>query len=161
VADVRGFVGDYPAALARLDGAVAGYRPRDALVSVPQEGALEYAMALARARHGGQEITFSISGVEVFHLAKKGNSVHVMAAERIGISREVLDKYEAIRARYRHPLFRRQLILNILRGEPWYGGFDKVFATNPQGHFVVKASDDKLIHSSRKFAHDVRERFNI
>jgi CRISPR-associated protein Cmx8 len=162
VADVRRFVRDYPAALAKLDSALARYRPRDAVVSVPQEGALEYAMGLARAKHADGEIALNISGVEVFHLVKEGNNIHILAADRVGISKDVLRRYEAFRnVGYRHPLFRRQLILNILRGEPWYAGFDTVFLANPQGHFVIGVADDKLLRSARDFARDVEKRFAI
>jgi CRISPR-associated protein Cmx8 len=52
------------------------------------------------------------------------------------VAPSLLDKYEAIRDNYRDPLFKRQRILNLLREEPWYRGFDQLFSRNSLERFI-------------------------
>lgn len=139
VTDADGFVEDFPEVVANLRSEAAGYRPREAVVSVPVEGGLEYlrnVTGLAKAKAGTGTTAYNVAGVEVYHLDKRDKSVHVLAADRVALSQAVVEKYEAIRGRYRDPLFRRQIVLNLLRGELSYRGFDRVFARIPYERFV-------------------------
>jgi CRISPR-associated protein Cmx8 len=155
VMDFEGFCHDFPAAMDKLRPQAAGYRPRDAVISVPQEGGLEYMhhlLGLAKAKSEGQEIAlYDVTGVEVYHLEKRGNNVHMLAAERIAIDQRILEDYEAIRGRYFDPIYRRQRILNLLRRDPWYSGFAEVFASNRYEFFVGS--------KAARFQGDVRKQF--
>ena len=139
VTDFAGFLTDFRGMVGSLDPAVSGYTPRNAIISIPEEAALEYAAgiaAVARARASDSVLAFSTAAVEVYHLDKRGNSIPVLFSGRVTLSPELLNDYEQIRHRYHHPLFHRQLILNLLRGSPWYAGFDGVFARNPKNLFL-------------------------
>jgi CRISPR-associated protein Cmx8 len=158
VDDVEGFTVDFEESLARLDAtpAPSKYRPRDAVISVPQEGGLEYLRQVARLVHGRAiegERRFSVSGVDVYFLESLTKGVRLRGTHRVGVSQRVLDGYDAIRRRYGTPQFRRQLILNLLRERPWYLGFDALFVTTSSEHFVGKYS--------RWFAHDARSHFDL
>jgi CRISPR-associated protein Cmx8 len=154
VSDLVGFSHDFPASLPQLTTDMSGYRPRDALISIPQEGALEYlhhVLGIARARAVEHEIHYSLASVEVYHLEKRGNSVHVLTTDRVVPAPDLLEDYEAIRTRYRDPLFRRQIILNLLRREPWYHGFDRLFAQEAHDRFVGAAASRFSRDASRRF----------
>ncbi len=163
VVDVDGFVDEFPGFVAGLKGEVAGYRPRDSIVSVPQEGALEYMRAVmqiakARVHPRRQEMAYCIAGVEVYHLQKRGNTIPVLTSDRVALDQSVLQDYETVRERYRHPLFRRQIVLNILRGQPWYRGFDGVLSDSPQKLFVGRKSGVFSRDAGRKFRSEFEER---
>jgi CRISPR-associated protein Cmx8 len=139
VSDLEGFVQDFPDTTAQLKPELAGYRPREAVISLPQEGGLEYLRhltRLAKARAGRGALAYSIAGVDIYHLEKQGNNIRMLAADRVSVAPSLLDKYEAIRDNYRDPLFKRQRILNLLREEPWYRGFDQVFSRNSLKRFI-------------------------
>jgi CRISPR-associated protein Cmx8 len=139
VSDLEGFVQDFPDTTAQLTPELAGYRPRGAVISLPQEGGLEYLRhltRLAKARAGRGALGYSIAGVDIYHLEKQGNNIRTLGADRVSVAPSLLDKYEAIRDNYRDPLFKRQRILNLLREEPWYRGFDQLFSRNSLERFI-------------------------
>lgn len=139
VSDLEGFVHDFPATTYQLKPDLAGYRPKESVISVPQEGGLEYfhhITRLTKAKTERGELAYSLAGVEVYHMEKRGNSIHMLRADRVSVTPSLLEKYETIRGCYRDPLFRRQRILNLLRGEPWYRGFDQVFSHNDSMRFI-------------------------
>lgn len=139
ISDVDGFVQDFPNTVAQLGADMAGYRPRDSVISLPQEGGLEYLhhlMSLAKVKGQVGELGYSIAGVEVYHLQKQGNNIHTLSVDQVSVIPRVLEKYEAIRGCYRDPLFKCQRILNLLRDRPWYQGFDEVFSYNDCERFI-------------------------
>jgi CRISPR-associated protein Cmx8 len=139
VSDLKGFVKEFPDTTAELTLELAGFRPRGAVISLPQEGGLEYLRhltRLARAKAQRGDLAYSIAGVDIFELEKQGNNIHMLSADRVSVAPSLLDKYEAIRDNYHDPLFKRQRILNLLRGEPWYRGFDQLFSGNDSKRFI-------------------------
>lgn len=150
--DFRGFVQDFPETLAQLGTQMAGYRPKQAVVALPQEGGLEYLHHLLGLAKAKADIA-NVSGVEVFHLEKRGNSIHMLSTDRVPVSRGILEQYEAIRDKYYSVLFRRQLILNLIRREPWYREFDRVFAKGPMEGFIGQ--------KAHRFSSDVQRRFEV
>ena len=156
VIDLKRFARSFRQAVAELDEETVMTRPRGALITVPQEGALEYMhqlIALAKAHQEAQSIALSVLGIEVFWLVRKGNNVNVIASDRISVSEETLDEYDAIRDRYRHTLFRRQMILNLLHEKPWYQGFNEVFDNHPHELFIG--------NDATYFRNDVVRRFRL
>jgi CRISPR-associated protein Cmx8 len=161
VSGLDGFVRAFPESVAQLGTEMAGYRPREAVISLPQEGGLEYlrhlaSLAKGKARAG--EIAYSVAGVEVYHLEKQGKSIHVLAADRVAATADMLEEYEAIRGRYRHPLFRRQIILNLLWGDPWYRGFERIFATHRREWFIGSHAERFVVDARRRFETGFQER---
>lgn len=156
VADVWAFAEEFPDTIGQLDEQTAGYRPRDAVLSIPQEGALEYLRhlsTLARARAGQGNLQYSVTGVEVYLMVKRGRNIMLLSTGRVAADADLLNEYEIIRGRrYRHPVLKAQLILNLLRGEPWYRGFGRVFDTQPQEIFL---------HVATQFGADARRRLAV
>ena len=152
VSDHGGFVQDFVETLAQLGTQMAGYRPKQAVIALPQEGGLEYLHHLLSLVQAQADIA-NVTGVEVFHLEKRGNSIHMLGADRVPVARGILEQYEAIRDKYYSVLFRRQLILNLIRGKPWYREFERVFAKSPREGFIGP--------KAHKFSSDVRRRFEV
>lgn len=160
VIDFERFQNAFRETVAQLDRQTVGSRPRDSLIVLPQEGALEYMhhlTALAKARQEAQSIAYSVTGIEVFCLSRKGHSVHVSSSDRVPISEDLLEEYDAIRNRYWHTLFRKQMILNLLAARPWYSGFDRVFDINPYENFLGKKTTFFQSDAARRFRLDNEE----
>lgn len=152
VSDPNGFVQAFPETFAQLGTQMAGYRPKQAVIALPQEGGLEYLHHLLGLVQAQADVA-NVTGMEVFHLEKRGNSIHMLGADRVPVARHILEQYEAIRDKYYSVIFRRQLILNLLRGEPWYREFDRVFAKSPKEGFIGP--------KAHRFSSDVRRRFEV
>jgi len=159
VSDIQGFAQDFPETITNLGNDEWKYRPKDAVISVPQEGGLEYLYHLMRLAKGKADIgSYNVAGVEVYHLKppdrQKGERlVRLVATDKVVGTRGLLEQYEAIRDKYYSVLFRRQLILNLIRGEPWYREFDRVFAKGSKGGFIGA--------KAHRFSSDVRRRFEV
>lgn len=154
VTDLDGFVEGFRARVGQLSEAMAGFRPRNAVLSLPEEGGLSYLSnlaAIARAKASTGNIGFNVADIEVYHLAKRGNNVAMLGSGRVPASREIVEQYDAIRHDYRNLLLRGQLIRNLLRGQPWYAGFNHLFA--------VRDLDLFLGDSGRWFATEVARKF--
>lgn len=155
VEDIEGFVEDFPSVVGALDPAPDRYRPRGSVISVPQEGALEYCRSLARVAKASAsrgKWDFTVGGIEVFTVEPQAKGVRLIGTHRVDMSERTLERYEEVRRGYRNPVFRRQLITNILRDEPWYKGFDRALSTVPYGLAVGSAAS---------FAVDARAHFRV
>jgi CRISPR-associated protein Cmx8 len=147
VADLEEFLETFPRVVGELSAEAAGYRPRQALISVPEEGALEFlsqVSRIVRARAAREETSRSVHAVEVYHLKKRGNTGPVLHAGRVAMDRGTLERYELVRG-LRHPLLKGQLIRNLLGNTPWHHGFDGLFAVHPwevffEGEFIREVS---------------------
>jgi CRISPR-associated protein Cmx8 len=160
VSDLEGFVQVFPDTIASLGNEMIRFGlPREAVISLPQEGGLEYMhhlMSLARAKAQRGETAHNVAAIEVYHLkppdyTKNERMVRIIGADRVTAATALLEKYEAIRGHYHDPLFKRQIILNLLLGEPWHGGFDCVFAQNDFGRFIGSQAE--------RFSRDARRYF--
>ncbi len=139
VTDYSAFLLDFAEYIAGLKEVPGRVRPPSSQIALPEEAGLEYAAMLAsitRARHRESGLTYSTAGVDVYHLMKRGNSIPILHSGRIPVSSDLLHQYEAIRDKYQHHVFRRQLVINILRGAPWFTGFQDVFARYPSAWFL-------------------------
>jgi CRISPR-associated protein Cmx8 len=157
VADLAGFVQDFPDLIAELTSDAHGYRPRDGVLSLPHEGALEYlrhVAHLARSRAEVGNLAFTVTGVEIFQLQQRGNNIDLRATARVPADPALVESYEAIQGQYRNPLFRAQLIRNLLDGSPWYHGFDRLFAVQDRALFVGPAAGPFAASARRRFVPD-------
>lgn len=152
VCDLEGFVEEFCDMIAQLKPDLAGYRPAESVVSVPQEGALEYIAALVRSKAQAGAVAYNIASVELYHLNKKGNNIVTLMSGRLAVDDLARKKYEAIRGQYRHPLFRMQMIRNLLDGREWYSGFDRLMSPRDKEWFIGSKS---------WFPNDVRRHFTI
>lgn len=153
VINVPVFCLDFKHAMQQLTPESAGYRPKGSIISLPQEGALAYGSQLMQiSRTTGLKANWgNVCGMEVYHLYKpKGSrSVHLLASDRLEINTYTLRTYHHIRSTAWNPLFKRQCILNLLSGKPWYKGFERTFSTQSKDLFLGNSP------SARLFAGDV------
>jgi len=152
VCDLEGFVEEFCSMTAQLKHELAGYRPVESVISVPQEGALEYIAALVRSKAHAGAIAYNIASVEIYHLNKQGNNIVTLVSGRLPVDDLIRKSYEVIRGQYRHPLFRMQMIRNLLDGRDWYSGFDRLMSPHDREWFIGGKS---------WFPNDVRHHFKI
>lgn len=130
---------------------VAGYRPREAVVDVAVESALDLSSRMYTLIEQGKVATAPwIGSVDTYHLEKEGNNIRIRSVGRVELRRSYVDEYRHARERYWSPLFRRQVILNILKQAPWWHGFGGLCATSPK---------ELTIEDKKTFLHDCREAF--
>jgi CRISPR-associated protein Cmx8 len=162
VSDAEGFAQDFPDTVAQLGSEVVRFgKPREAVIVLPQEGGLEYIHHLAtltRSKVQAGELAYNVAGVEVYHTEKPGNDIRILVADRVEATHALLEQYELIRGHYRDPLFKRQIILNLLRREPWYRGFDRVFTKNDRERFIGSSAGRFPVDVRRCFETGLRER---
>jgi CRISPR-associated protein Cmx8 len=140
-ADIEAFTTEVKDLLRSLEIEAAGFRPRSALIYVPQEGGLEYLYQLSRCRITQKDLSFSLAAVELYHLQKRGNSIRALSAKRVLPDGGVLSMYEALRTTCRNPLYRSQQIRNLLSGDRWHEGCDDLFATYPWEFFIQRRGE--------------------
>jgi CRISPR-associated protein Cmx8 len=147
VSDLEGFVNDYPAMLHELGTEVRAYRPAEAVIDLPAQGALAFLDHQARlAAHLAKqhETRASISSVEYVHLYKARKNVKSLGAGRVAYHDGLVRAYRAIVGEggktppYRNPLFRRGLLLALLdSGRPeWYEAMSSMLVELPWPFFV-------------------------
>ncbi|MFQ3626855.1 MAG: type I-MYXAN CRISPR-associated protein Cmx8 [Cyanobacteriota bacterium] len=130
---------------------LSGYRPRDCIVDLAVESALDL-MKRLRDRliqaSGEQSISSTVFGIDVIHTEKQGNNVRLLSVTRLDPEEAMLDEYAQIRGHYWSPLFRRQCLLNLVNHQPWYSGFDGLLCTLPYEQSI----------ENEYFRRDVREK---
>jgi CRISPR-associated protein Cmx8 len=130
---------------------VLGYRPKDAIVDLAIESALDTMKRLKDrlvAREGDKATNNLVSGFDVIH-AKPGEDVKFLGIMRIKPDFAMVDRYSQIRNGYWNPLFRKQRLLNLVNHHPWYQGFDKLLCSLPYEQSI----------ENDYFRRDVREAF--
>jgi len=174
VADLSDFIHDYRRLLNGLRKDARGYRPAQAVIDVPAEGALAFLDQLAQLT--GQtvekgELRHSIRSVEWLHLVKEGNNVKAMGSGRISPIPKLLSDYRSIVApkddstRFRNPIFRRGLLVALLNDEldkdHWHRAFGKALATFDAQLFIRQSrpSDTPDDKGPPQFANDAAKKF--
>ncbi len=133
------FVTEYEGVLRERSPEQAAYLPRQALLDLPGEAGLQFLEALRsrlKASESKKRTADLVVGIDVFHLQREGNNVRLRSTARIEPLENLQDEYERIRESFRDPIFRRQVLTNLLEGRDWSHGFDRLFATLPWGHFM-------------------------
>ena len=152
VSDLEGFCDELPFVLSDRSPELSGYRPRDAIVDLAIESALDLMRRLRdrlTTRTGEQATANSVFGVDVIHTEKQGNNVRVLGVTRLDSDAPLVNEYSQIRKGYWNPRFRRQRLLNLVNRQPWYFGFDKLLCTLPYEQSI----------ENDYFRRDVREAF--
>ena len=137
VSDLKGFTTDYPRMLGELGGDISGYRPAEAVIDLPAEGALsflDHLSHLTAESAGGTETALSLGSIEFMHLDKKGNSIKALSAGRVVPRPGLLARYHAVVGKvgekppYSNPVFRRALMQAVLDDRKWFEPFGVLFA---------------------------------
>lgn len=156
VCDLENFLDDIQAFWKSRTDKVAGYRPEQAVIDVPQEGGLEFLYDLAHRRADqNASLSLSISGVEWFHQEKQGNSIRMHGQGRIRANRTLLRRYEDARQRHGNPLFKHLTLGNLLADQPWHQGAANLLALQPVEFFIHTAKTPRFPF----FGVDARRRF--
>lgn len=153
VSRLRTFCDELLIALTNRGKEMSGYRPRESVLDLPIEAALDMASRLKErvARREGAAMTVDlIHGVEVFHAEKDGNNVRILSTARLDPEPAMVDHYKSIRQGFWDPVFRRVRLLNLVKGRAWYAGFDRVAETMPYKTHTI---------GSKTFRRDARESF--
>lgn len=150
VMDLVGFVENWESLMRGRGHDVAGYRPREAVIDVAAEAGLDVSARVFDLIGAGRaEAPPWMGAVDVFHVEKDGNNVRLRAAARVVVRRDYAREYRNAKRAYWSPVFRRQIILNILDGQPRWHGFGRLCSTLPR---------ESTIENTR-FQHDCREAF--
>lgn len=151
VADLEQFLSDYPRMLGQLSSAVRGYRPAEAVIDLPAQGALAFLEHLARlsSEKATEKVKYSVGSIEFLHLAKFGNNIKPMAAGRVAPRPGLLERYLAIVGRpgedppFRNPLFRRGLMLHLLNDQEWHEPMAPMLMDRPWPFFIRSEKSPK------------------
>lgn len=150
VVDLEEFVANWETLVRGRSPDVAGCRPRDALVDVAAEAGLDVsARVFALIERGSVKTAPWMGAVDVFHVQKDGDNIRMRSVGRVELKRDWVGQYQRARVDYWSPVFRRQVILNILegRGERWWNGFGRLCSTMPEARTI----------QDKAFRHDCRE----
>lgn len=157
VVSLKAFLACYPCMLDGLSDDLHGYRPAEAVIDLPAEGALSFLEHLRRlaadkaTETAKSDMRNAIGSVDYLHLAKLGNNIKTMAAGRVSPRPYLLRRYQAIvghpgdkKPPYGNPLFRRSLMIALLNDVPWFEPFGELFAEWPHKFFVPCDDSPKL-----------------
>ena len=153
VADLETFCDEYPEILKQRTAQLRGYRPRESVVDLAIEGALDLLRRMKEriaVRVGEQSTQDFILGVEVIHAEKEGNNVRLRGVSRLDPDQKMVDSYSLLRETLRNPIFRKQRLLNLVADRPWFSGFDSLMCSNPW----------EQTFGDTWFRHDARKSFN-
>jgi CRISPR-associated protein Cmx8 len=140
VAQLETFCRDYVRVLKGRSDAADRYRPKGAVVDLAVEAALDLAVRLREAvaaSEGRNATSDLVLGYEVLHVNKDGNNVRVYSAARVTPDERLLGEYRRVRGRFWDPLFRRQVLLNVVGARPWFVGFDRIAETTSHKHQMI------------------------
>jgi CRISPR-associated protein Cmx8 len=153
VAELKSFCDDFPQMMRERGIELSGYRPRDCIVDLAVESALDLMRRLQErlvVKEGGKNTSDLILGVDVVHLEKQGNNVRLLSSSRLDPDQPMIDRYANWRGRLWDATFRRQRLLNLVNErKKWTDGFDVIFGKLPYEQTI----------NSKNFRHDVRESF--
>lgn len=135
------------------------YRPRDAVIYLAVEGALDVMKRLrdrVAVQEGGQSTRRLVLGVDVVHVEKQGNNIRLLGTTRLDPDEQMLDEYATLRRALWNPLFRRQRLINLTArpGREWHEGFDALLCRVPFKEFFAEEEA-----GFKYFRRDVRQAF--
>ena len=158
VQDLEAFVREFPNVLERRPQNPPEYkssRPKDALVELPEEAALDSIRLIRKYMEETQiasSFDFDVLGFEVCHAVKpdpkRGAELISIAYIQPNLERD--RRYELYRGNFWCPWFRKQLLKNLVRDQPWTKGWGELLSTASQKWF-----------EHRYFPHDCKLVFNV
>jgi CRISPR-associated protein Cmx8 len=165
VANLKKFCRSFPKVLQQRDSTKLAYLPREAVIDLAEEGALNFFLLQERiAREiGDQMIDKYILGAEVFHAEKSGNSIKFQSINYIEPISTIKDRYAQIKDNYWCPWFRKQRLLNLLNPQPNSEDYNgEPIETHPWVGFdsLLSRVPTKWLQDPY-FSHDARELFKV
>ncbi|MDX2033396.1 MAG: type I-MYXAN CRISPR-associated protein Cmx8 [Blastocatellia bacterium] len=133
---------------------LSGYRPRDCVVDLAIESALDTFRRLRdrlRMREGEASTSDLLLGVDIVHVDKQGNNIRLLGCTRVDPEAEMIDQYAQFRDSLWSPLFRRQRLLNLFNHSSWHAGFDGLMSKLPYEQTI----------GNSYFRRDARESFSF
>jgi CRISPR-associated protein Cmx8 len=152
VAELESFCDDFPQMMRERGLELSGYRPRDCVVDLAVESALDLMRRLQERvaiKEGGNVTHDLVLGVDVVHLEKQGNNIRLWSSSRLDPDQPMIDAYANWRGRLWDITFRRQRLLNLVNQRNWLTGFDAIFGKLPYEQTI----------NAKNFRHDARESF--
>ena len=152
VADLEWFCEELPAVLRNRGVQADRYRPKDSVVDLAIEGALDIFNRLReriKVKEGEKATSGLVLAIDVMHADKQGNNIRLLGSSRIEPEAAMIDKWVVLRTSLRNPLFRRQCLVNLVNMRSWYEGFDGIFSRH----------DYKQSIGSKSFRSDARQSF--
>ena len=166
VANLERFCFSFPKLLKRRNNEKLGYSPKESVIDLAEESALNFFILEDRISRdiGEQSTKKSILGIEVIHTEKVGNNIKFYGFNYLEPITTQTDKYKQIKDKYWCPWFRKQRLKNFLNSNlytdnqenkseeipPWFG-FDDLLSRIPR----------KWLETSQDyFSHDARILFN-
>lgn len=158
--NLENFCEEAKSSLRSLKSEIMGFRPRSALIDLFEESGLEYLHHFARNRvdESGQPFAFNLCALELFHLQKQGNRIRQLAVERVLPNIGVLRDYETVRDTSANCFYKSLYMPNLLYGQPWYEGAERIFHQHPMPVFIFIR--DKTPRGIRFFGIDVKKKFS-
>ena len=152
VANLELFCEELPQVLRARGVEPAGYRPRESVVDVAIESALDMLKRLRERlalQTGAQSTCDLVLGVDVVHVDKQRNNIKTLGVSRLDSELSMIDEYARIKASLWNPQFRKQRLLNLVNGRTWYAGFNAIMCSLPYKQSI----------GHKTFCHDARESF--
>lgn len=134
--NLQAFIDDALRLFGSLDVEKSGFRPKSALITLPEESALEYFSHLAVSSVSKKDVSYSLSGIDVYHLEKRGNKIDSLAVGRVSPNERELAGYRALSNQCHNPLYRSQRMRNLLGLKNWYIGMDSIINQYPSEFFI-------------------------
>ncbi|MBW4603959.1 MAG: type I-MYXAN CRISPR-associated protein Cmx8 [Calothrix sp. FI2-JRJ7] len=163
VAKLKNFCRVFPQVLKERDVKKWGYLPREAVIDLPEEGALDLLLLLReRIEHetGDQQLQRMILGIELIHAEKIGNNIKIRSINTVEPVKEQVDKYKRIKKSYWCPWFRKQLLVNVLRKQPDGEELSNFLEIKPWTDFdAVLSRIPRTWLQDSTFSHDARNLF--
>lgn len=163
VSDLARFARAYCRALHRLDPESRGYRPAAAVVSLPEQGALEFLYSLdllLQQRTAHAEPRQHLSGVEFFHMVKVGNNVKSASHGRVAPRTSLLRGYEGIRCSVRNPILLTARLRALLTDQPWFALLQRELVDRDWSWFVHSQQDGHRTPPAMvNFAYEIATQF--
>jgi CRISPR-associated protein Cmx8 len=159
VANLHWFCEELPGVLRQRGAEAHGYRPRDSVVDLAVEGALDVLRRLSEriSTHEGRKATGDlVLGVDVLHLDKQGNNIKLLGVARVDPDIRMIDEYTRLRSSLRNPIFKQQRLRNLVNNRPWHSGFDALLSRLPYKELFAEQTA-----GFRYFSHDVKQSFEM
>jgi CRISPR-associated protein Cmx8 len=159
VANLEWFCEELPNVLKNRGIEPAGYRPRDCVMDLAIEGALDTLRRLQEritAQQGAIATSDLVLGVDVIHLEKQGNSIKLLGVARIDPEAQMIDEYARLRKVLWNPIFKQQRLKNLVNHRPWYAGFDALLSRLSYKELFAEQTS-----GFKHFKHDVMESFGV
>jgi CRISPR-associated protein Cmx8 len=166
IANLVDFCDEFQGVLEARDSQKFGYLPRESIIDIPEEGALDLFRLLKQRisrKTGSQTLEDLILGVELIHAEKVGNNIKIRSISYVEPIISQVDLYAEIQNAYWCPWFRKQRLINLLNPKrklvephasleeiPAWICFDEVLSRIPRKWLL-----------DPYFSHDARELFNI